>query len=196
MIEINNLNKRFASAHVFENYNKQFQGKRVCLQAANGRGKTTLLMMLAGLEKPQSGQVLYNNQALKSPQNIVSIASDRIALPDFLTARQVIELSCKALKKDMPEQLITGFNFKEHLNTRFSALSSGNQKKCQLITAFLKQAPFLLLDEPSAALDKTSIKFLLSLLDDYLDDKPNGQIIITNHEPEVFIQHGFECTSL
>ncbi|MEJ6497583.1 ABC transporter ATP-binding protein [Pseudoalteromonas lipolytica] len=196
MIEINNLNKRFASAHVFENYNKQFQGKRVCLQAANGRGKTTLLMMLAGLEKPQSGQVLYNNQALKSPQNIVSIASDRIALPDFLTARQVIELSCKALKKDMPEQLITGFNFTEHLKTRFSALSSGNQKKCQLITAFLKQAPFLLLDEPSAALDQTSIKFLLTLLDDYLNDKPNGQIIITSHEQEVFIQHGFECTSL
>ncbi|WP_209326507.1 ATP-binding cassette domain-containing protein [Pseudoalteromonas sp. PA2MD11] len=196
MIEINNLNKRFASAHVFENYSKQFHNKKVCLQAANGRGKTTLLMMLAGLEKPQSGQVLYNNQALKSPQNNVSIASDRIALPDFLTARQVIELSCKALKKDMPEQLITGFNFKEHLNTRFSALSSGNQKKCQLITAFLKQAPFLLLDEPSAALDQTSIKFLLTLLDDYLDDKPNGQIIITSHEPEVFIQHGFECTSL
>lgn len=196
MIAINNLNKRFASAHVFENYNKQLQGKRVCLQAANGRGKTTLLMMLAGLEEPQSGQILYNNEALKSPQNDVSIASDRIVLPDFLTARQIIELSCKALKKDIPEQLITGFNFTEHLNTRFSSLSSGNQKKCQLITAFLKQAPFLLLDEPSAALDQTSIQFLLSLLDDYLDDKPNGQIIITSHEPQVFIQHGFECTAL
>ncbi|WP_328255807.1 ATP-binding cassette domain-containing protein [Pseudoalteromonas sp. APAL1] len=96
MIAINNLNKRFASAHVFENYNKQLQGKRVCLQAANGRGKTTLLMMLAGLEEPQSGQILYNNEALKSPQNDVSIASDRIVLPDFLTARQIIELSCKA----------------------------------------------------------------------------------------------------
>lgn len=196
MIEINNLNKRFASAHVFENYSKLLQSKRVCLQAANGKGKTTLLMMLAGLEKPQSGQVLYNNEALKSPQNDISIASDRIALPDFLTARQVIELSCKALKKEMPEQLITGFNFTEHLNTRFSALSSGNQKKCQLITAFLKQAPFLLLDEPSAALDQTSIQFLLTLLDGYLDDKPNGQVIITSHEPEVFIQHGFECTTL
>lgn len=196
MIAINNLNKRFASAHVFENYNKQLQGKRVCLQAANGRGKTTLLMMLAGLEEPQSGQILFNNEALKSPQNDVSIASDRIVLPDFLTARQIIELSCKALKKDIPEQLISGFNFTEHLNTRFSSLSSGNQKKCQLITAFLKQAPFLLLDEPSAALDQTSIQFLLSLLDDYLDDKPNGQIIITSHEPQVFIQHGFECTAL
>ncbi|MGJ8483113.1 ATP-binding cassette domain-containing protein [Pseudoalteromonas sp. SYSU M81236] len=196
MIAINNLNKRFASAHVFENYNKQLQGKRVCLQAANGRGKTTLLMMLAGLEEPQSGQILYNNEALKSPQNDVSIASDRIVLPDFLTARQIIELSCKALKKDIPEQLITGFNFTEHLNTRLSSLSSGNQKKCQLITAFLKKAPFLLLDEPSAALDQTSIQFLLTLLDDYLDDKPNGQIIITSHEPQVFIQHGFECTAL
>ncbi len=196
MLETIKLNKRFASAQVFENYSKQFQGNKVCLQAANGRGKTTLLMMLAGLEKPQSGRILYNNETICCPQNYVSIASDRIALPDFLTARQIIELSCKALNKDMPEQLITGFNFTKHLNTRFSALSSGNQKKCQLITTFLKQAPFLLLDEPSAALDQTSIQFLLTLLDDYLDDKPNGQIIITSHEAEVFIQHGFECTSL
>ena len=96
----------------------------------------------------------------------------------------------------MPEQLITGFRLDEHLNTRFRALSSGNQKKCQLIIAFLKQAPFLLLDEPSAALDQESIRFLLTLLDDYLNDKPNGQIIITSHEPEVFLQHGFECSSL
>lgn len=71
MIEINNLNKRFASAYVFKNYSKLLQSKRVCLQAANGKGKTTLLMMLAGLEKPQSGQVLYNNEALKSPQSDV-----------------------------------------------------------------------------------------------------------------------------
>ena len=196
MIEIKDLNKRFASAQVFKNYNKQFNGKKTCLQAANGKGKTTLLMIIAGLESSQSGYVLFNSETIESVQNYVSIASDRIALPDFLTARQVIELSCKALKKEMPEQLITGFRLDEHLNTRFRALSSGNQKKCQLIIAFLKQAPFLLLDEPSAALDQESIRFLLTLLDDYLNDKPNGQIIITSHEPEVFLQHGFECSSL
>jgi ABC-2 type transport system ATP-binding protein len=43
--------------------------------------------------------------------------------------------------------------------------------------------PYLLLDEPSAALDQISIKYLLSLLDKYLVNKPSGQIIITCHEP-------------
>ena len=60
----------------------------------------------------------------------------------------------------------------------------------------MRKSPYLLLDEPSAALDQTSILYLLSQLDAYLTDKPNGQIIITCHEPAVFIEHGFKCTSL
>nr|WP_237070420.1 hypothetical protein [Pseudoalteromonas aliena] len=60
----------------------------------------------------------------------------------------------------------------------------------------MRDAPYLLLDEPSAALDQASICYLLGLLDDYLIDKTNGQIIITCHEPAVFIEHGFECVPL
>ncbi|WP_257473684.1 AAA family ATPase [Pseudoalteromonas sp. JSTW] len=60
----------------------------------------------------------------------------------------------------------------------------------------MKRAPYLLLDEPSAALDQASIHYLLNLLDNYLSDKPDGQIILTSHEPDVFLHQGFECTSL
>ena len=60
----------------------------------------------------------------------------------------------------------------------------------------MHKAPYLLLDEPSAALDQASIQYLLSLLDAYLADKPNGQIIITCHEPAPFVEHGFERISL
>ncbi|MAE01713.1 MULTISPECIES: ATP-binding cassette domain-containing protein [Pseudoalteromonas] len=196
MIEIKNLNKRFATATVFENYNKQFNSKKMCLQASNGSGKTTLLMIIAGLEKPQSGQIMYANKQHSSPQKYVAIASDRICLPDFLTAQQIIQLTCKALNVPAPIDLINGFKFSEHLHTRFSALSTGNQKKCQLIITFMKRAPYLLLDEPSAALDQASIHYLLNLLDNYLSDKPDGQIILTSHEPDVFLHQGFECTSL
>lgn len=196
MIEVIGLNKQFAANVVYRDYNKVFSSQKVCIDAPNGQGKTTLLMMLAGLEKPQSGTFLFAGETLKELDKQVAIATDRIALPDFLTANQIIHLSVSTLGCPWPYAIISGFNFGEFLNTRFDALSSGNQKKCQLILALMRKAPYLLLDEPSAALDQASIQYLLSLLDAYLADKPNGQIIITCHEPTVFVEHGFERISL
>ncbi|MBQ4831640.1 ATP-binding cassette domain-containing protein [Pseudoalteromonas sp. MMG010] len=196
MIEVIGLNKQFSNNVVFKNYNKVISDRKVCIEAPNGHGKTTLLMILAGLDKPQSGSFLFSGSALTEPTKSVAIASDRIALPDFLTSKQIIELSINTIGCEWPQALITGFNFNAFLNTRFDALSSGNQKKCQLIIALMRGAPYLFLDEPSAAMDQNSIEYLLNLLDVYLIDKPNGQIIITCHEPEVFIEHGFKCEPL
>lgn len=196
MVEVIGLNKQFSGNVVFKDYNKVFSDQKGCIEAPNGQGKTTLLMMLAGLEKPQNGSILFAGNKLKEPKKTVAIASDRIALPDFLTANQIIDLSVSTCGCDWPHSLVNGFNFNAFLNTRFDALSSGNQKKCQLILALMRKSPYLLLDEPTAALDQSSIHTLLSQLDVYLDDKPNGQIIITCHEPAVFIEHGFKCISL
>ncbi|MGO3423951.1 MAG: ATP-binding cassette domain-containing protein [Pseudoalteromonas distincta] len=196
MIEVSGLHKQFAQNILYKDYRISFTAPRVCIEAPNGQGKTTLLMMLAGLEQPQSGQILFAGKILPEPYKQVAIASDRIALPDFLTAKQIINLTVSSLGCNWPAELISGFNFTEFLNTRFDALSSGNQKKCQLILALMRGAPYLLLDEPSAALDQTSIQYLLGLLDGYLTDKAHGQIIITCHEPAPFIEHGFECMPL
>jgi len=196
MVAVIGLNKQFSNNVIFKDYNKVFSAQKVCIEAPNGHGKTTLLMMLAGLEKPQSGSFLFAGSKLKDPIKSVAIASDRIALPDFLTANQIIDLSVSTFSCDWPHSLINVFNFNAFLNTRFEALSSGNQKKCQLILALMRKSPYLLLDEPSAALDQSSILALLSQLDAYLADKPSGQIIITCHEPAVFIEHGFKCVSL
>jgi ABC-2 type transport system ATP-binding protein len=196
MIEVIGLSKQFSSNVVFKDYHRVFPSQKMCIEAANGQGKTTLLMMLAGLEKPQSGTFLFAGKTLSEPGKKVAIASDRIVLPEFLTAKQVITLAVNTLGAEWPHELIGGFNFNTFLNTRFGALSSGNQKKCQLILALMRKAPYLLLDEPSAALDQLSMQYLLNLLDTYLADKPNGQIIITCHEPAPFIEQGFECIPL
>ncbi|OUS68686.1 ABC transporter ATP-binding protein [Pseudoalteromonas sp. A601] len=196
MIEVIGLHKEFAENVLYDDYHIKFTAPKICIEAPNGQGKTTLLMMLVELEGRQSGQVLFSGKALTEPHKQVAIATDRIALPGFLTAQQIINLSANTLGCNWPTALIDGFNFNDFLNTRFDALSSGNQKKCQLILALMRDAPYLLLDEPSAALDQASIEYLLNLLDEYLTDKPEGQIIITCHEPAPFIEHGFECMPL
>ncbi|MEI8642287.1 hypothetical protein P4S68_19525 [Pseudoalteromonas sp. Hal099] len=90
---------------------------------------------------------LFSGNALTEPHKQVAIASDSIALPDFLTAKQIINLSSIHLAAVGQQLIVDGFNFNEFLNTRFDALSSGNQKKCQLILALMRDAPYLLLDE-------------------------------------------------
>ena len=196
MIQIKGLHKKFGHTILYENYNRQFLAPKICIEAPNGQGKTTLLMMLAGLETYESGELLFSGNPLTEPHKQVAIASDSIALPDFLTAKQIINLSSNTFGCCWPTAIVDGFNLNEFLNTRFDALSSGNQKKCQLILALMRDAPYLLLDEPSAALDQASIEYLLILLDKYLIDKPSGQIIITCHEPAPFIKHSFECMPL
>ncbi|KPZ57997.1 MULTISPECIES: ATP-binding cassette domain-containing protein [Pseudoalteromonas] len=196
MIQIKGLHKQFGHSILYENYNREFLAPKLCIEAPNGQGKTTLLMMLAGLETYESGELLFSGNTLTEPHKQVAIASDCIALPDFLTAKQVINLSSNTFGCRWPTAIVDGFHFNEFLNTRFDALSSGNQKKCQLILALMRDAPYLLLDEPSAALDQASIAYLLTLLDEYLVHKPQGQIIITCHEPAAFVKHGFECMPL
>jgi len=196
MIEVIGLHKQFAENILYNGYNVRFCAPKICIEAPNGHGKTTLLMMLAGLETYESGELLFSGNTLTEPHKQVAIASDCIALPDFLTAKQIINLSSNTFGCRWPTAIVDGFHFNEFLNTRLDALSSGNQKKCQLILALMRDAPYLLLDEPTAALDQASIAYLLTLLDRYLIDKPSGQIIITCHEPAPFIKHGFECMPL
>ena len=111
MIEVIGLNKQFSGNVVFKDYNKVFSDQKGCIEAPNGHGKTTLLMMLAGLEVPQSGEFLFSGNTLKNPHVQIAIASDRIALPDFLTANQIIDLSVNTLGCDWPHLLVNGLHF-------------------------------------------------------------------------------------
>ena len=68
---------------------------------------------------------------------------------------------------------------------------SGNLKKLQLINALMREVAVLLLDEPTAALEKNCHSVLMSWVDLFL-----GQVIVTSHEPDIFLNHGFHEQSL
>ncbi|TMP63648.1 ABC transporter ATP-binding protein, partial [Pseudoalteromonas sp. S1609] len=81
--------------------------------------------------KPQSCTFLSAGEKLKELDNHVAIATDRIALTDFLTANKIINLSVSTVCGLRPNAMVRGFKFGEFLITRFDELSSGNQKKGQ-----------------------------------------------------------------
>ena len=187
MIEVKNLTKSFANKIVFQNYSIAFNANKLCIEAENGLGKTTLFTIIAGLDPHYSGDILLDGEKVAQLQNQVAIASDKIPFPTFLTAKQILTLTHSSWQCEWPDTLCEMLRFSQFLDTKVGELSSGNQKKLQLINAMMRHCDYLILDEPSAALDAESVKALLVWIEQY-----KGQLIISCHEPEPFIEIGFD----
>ncbi|MEC4087661.1 ABC transporter ATP-binding protein [Pseudoalteromonas rubra] len=186
MIEIKHLTKVYLHDPVFSDYSTVLAEQKLCLEAPNGLGKSTLFRIISGLDDAFHGEVLFDGQPQLAAQRVAALASESIPFPEFLTARQLLQLTVKSWACPWPELMIHQLAFEPFLDTRYGALSSGNQKKCQLINAMMRNTPYLVLDEPSAALDHASLDVLLG----WLKHHP-AQVIISCHEPQPFMEIGF-----
>ncbi|MEJ6474896.1 ATP-binding cassette domain-containing protein [Pseudoalteromonas piscicida] len=191
MITIKRLNKCFTKAPLFNNYSQHFSHRRACLTAPNGAGKTTLLCMIAGLDLAFEGEILLQEEVVGKRQAMVALASDNIPFPPFLRAKEILTLTCEAWQCAYPDKLIKQFQFEPFLETKCADLSSGNKKKLQLINALMRNTPYLLLDEPTAALDSDGCQTIIELVKAY-----PGQILMTSHEPQPFLNAGFVSVPL
>lgn len=191
ILKINKLNKKWRDKIIFENYDATIFNRRTCILGENGLGKTTLLSIIAGLEKFESGHIMLCNQALENPISKVALASDSILIPPFISANEVLELQCESFGLTWPVLLTKHLYFEEHLPKKVAALSAGNLKKLHLITAFMRQPTLMLLDEPNIALDPKSLSALWELIDDY----PHN-IIVASNEPDTYDSQSFETKHL
>ncbi|TPH15573.1 ATP-binding cassette domain-containing protein [Litorilituus lipolyticus] len=185
MLNLINVTKLYQQKVVLNDMSFNFKQQRYCIVGPNGSGKTTLLMLAAGIEKPDSGAVLYDDVAvyLDEIKKDIGVSSDRIVLPQFLTGKQLLEFHCSQHQCPYPHEYIEKLNFNVQLTTLVSALSLGNLKKISLLLAISHHPSYLLLDEPTTGLDKQSRLWLLDFLSEY-----SGQLIVTSHE-ECFVNN-------
>lgn len=132
----------------------------------DGRGKTTLLRLLAGDLKADSGRleldgvclqnqpVLYQSQVFW--QDPRSVAHDALLASDYLNQART---TCKAFDEALLAHLLAGLSLEAHLGKQLFMLSTGSKRKVFLATAIASGARLTLLDMPFAALDKPSIGF-------------------------------------
>lgn len=202
MLILQNISKAYANSNqsspisqdnILSDYSAKFDLPLNCIVGENGSGKSTLLLIIAGLLLPNAGGIEWQQKTVvaKQRKQNFAIASDSIVIPEFLSAQQVLKLNQSTFDLPWPETLITRFNFAPHVHKTIDALSTGNLKKLQLIVAFMRHAPLLLLDEPNIALDEPSVAVLWELIGSY-----KGMIVAASNEPELFASKGFAIKSL
>ena len=158
-----NLSKSFGSTPILKDVSFEIEeGEFVCFLGPSGCGKTTLLLCLAGLESPSSGEIYKNGQTITAAppsQRDVGIVFQSYALFPNLSVYDNIAFGLVNLKwaKDRIREAVGGLvsllSLEGHESKYPSQLSGGQQQRVALARALAVSPSLLLLDEPLSALD-------------------------------------------
>ncbi|GAB4038163.1 ABC-F family ATP-binding cassette domain-containing protein [Spirosoma jeollabukense] len=178
ILEVENLSKRFGDKVLLDHFTYTFKRPdRVGLIGKNGMGKTTLMNMLTGQLRPDSGKITtggtvkfgyYTQTELDLPENqrVIDVVQDvaevmKLANGDTITATQ----------------LLSRFLFDRAKQYDFVAkLSGGEKRRLQLLLVLVQNPNFLILDEPTNDLDIMT----LNVLEDFLLNFPGCVLIVTH----------------
>ncbi|MCE3000932.1 MAG: energy-dependent translational throttle protein EttA [Betaproteobacteria bacterium] len=152
-------------------------GAIVGIIGPNGAGKSTLFKMIAGRDKPDSGEVVIG-----STVKLAVVDQSREALPDDKTAWEAISGGLDIInvgKFEMPSRAYLGrFNFKgQDQQKKVGTLSGGERGRLHLAHTLLKGANVLLLDEPSNDLDVETLRALEDALLEFA-----GCVLVISHD--------------
>ncbi len=158
------------------------------IQGGDGRGKTTLVRLLAGDLQADAGQLQIGaasmqEQAAAYRQQVFWI-DPRTEAFDQITALEFFEsqcAACPAFDERILGKLVDCLDLAPHTHKKLFMLSTGSKRKVWMAAAFASGAAVTLLDMPFAALDKASIGFILEFLQD-VSDHPQRAWVLADYE--------------
>ncbi|MDZ4724806.1 MAG: sulfate/molybdate ABC transporter ATP-binding protein [Leptospira sp.] len=197
-IEIKNIHKNFGSFEALSNVNINIEhGKLVALLGPSGSGKTTLLRIIAGLETPDSGEVIFhdnNNQSSKLSNGDVGFVFQHYALFRHMNIFENVAFGLKVRpkkirpsNKEIEEKVNSLLKLVqlENFQKRYpSELSGGQRQRVALARALAIEPKFLLLDEPFGALDAKVRKELRTWLRRLHDEIHITSVFVTHDQEE------------
>lgn len=188
VLEVLNLEGQRGERTLFQGLNLQLAGGDVVwLRGRNGRGKTTLLRILAGLTTPAAGEIRLFGQAAAGSQwrAQLSYVAHTNALKEDLNATEALAfLTSLGAQTATPVQLkaaLTRLGVSDRARAAVRTLSQGQRRRVALARLALVTTPQLwLLDEPFDALDDQGITTLNALLTEH--SQRGGAVLLTSHQ--------------
>ena len=174
-IIIRGLYKSFEGRPVLENFSATLpEGCCTALMGPSGRGKTTLLRILMGLERADAGKI----EGLSRKRLTAVFQEDRL-FPD-LSARKNLLAVCPGAEGQQADRLLEELGLRESRMQRIREMSGGMKRRVALARGVLYPADILLLDEPFRGLDGQTRAEAIAYLREGWRDRP-GQIRNLNH---------------
>ena len=186
-LEIKNLTKRFGKKTIISELSYRFSDKGLyILRGKSGIGKTTLLRIIAGLDKDYSGEVIDGGiERISFVFQEYRLFPQLSALENVMIASKNINDVDKIKAKDLLTQL--GF-LPEDMQLLPSELSGGMKQRVSLARAFMKNAPVILLDEPTKELDAALCRQVCEMIKKIAEDKL--VILITHRDDDISLLDG------
>ncbi|HXN59427.1 MAG TPA: metal ABC transporter ATP-binding protein [Acidimicrobiales bacterium] len=194
VLEVDGISVSFSGRTVLDGVSFEIRrGEFTGLIGSNGVGKTTLLRVILGLQRPDSGQVRVLGQSLSAGGRSLGYVPQKVLLdPDIpIRARDLVALGLDAQRygfgrrtkaqRELVAKMLSDVDAEGFADARVGTLSGGEQQRVLIAHALISGPRLLLLDEPLANLDPKSVQEIVALLHRVASD--NGvAVLLSAHE--------------
>ena len=192
MIELKGVRKSYGANEVLKGIDLRIEKQDyLVILGASRSGKSSLLNILSGLEKPDQGEVLYDgaNISSLSESQLTKFRKDHIAfifqqyyLLQELTVEQNVKMGAHLAKNQDYLPIIEAMGLKEKIHQYPSELSGGEQQRVAIARALAKKPKVLFLDEPTGALDEATGRQILSFIAQMKKELGFTLVMVTHNE--------------
>ena len=196
MIELKNISFERENKKILDNINiKIDENKFVAITGPNGSGKSTFAKILMGIEKPDSGQIIFNGIDITNLNTSerakigISFAFQQPVRFKGLTVFDMIKLSSvkKEITKNEACEILfrVGLCAKEYVDREInSSLSGGELKRIEIASVVARKSKLTIFDEPEAGIDLWSFNNLIDIFED-IQKTLKGTTIVISHQEKI-----------
>ena len=180
---------------ILKNINFEIKkNERVAITGESGSGKTSLLMLMSGLENPSTGSIIFQNKNLSkiSDEQKTAIRKKKIGLvfqqfyliPNYTALENVMfpmQINNIKDEKEKATSILSDFGLEHRKNNLPSELSGGEQQRVAIARAISFDPEIILADEPTGNLDKKNTELVSNLLLNYSKRKKISLVLVTHN---------------
>ena len=202
LITLNNIQLQYQNGSVVTEVIKGItlavkKQETLAIIGKSGSGKTSLIMLLAGLEKPSSGSIVFENQTISNfneeglsdfrQKNIGIIFQSFYLIPNYTALENValtLEINLQKNATELAKDILINLGLEHRLQHYPSQLSGGEQQRVAIARAVINKPSIILADEPTGNLDDENSVLISNTLFDVVKSFGSSLCLVT-HDKEL-----------